>query len=70
MSEREATAGLNRLDETRAHSMSDEGGSSAATVDRPHDDACERWTGLATALVCVAGFAIGAAVVRFARRAR
>lgn len=66
MSEREA-AGLNRLDVTRAHSMSDEGGSSAATVDRPQDDACERWSGLATALVCVAGFAIGAAVVRFAR---
>ena len=70
MSEREAVAGLNRLDETRAHSMSDEGGASAATIDRPHDDACARWTGLATALVCVAGFAIGAAVVRFARAAR
>jgi len=69
MLEREATAGLNRLDETRAHSMSDEGGSSAATVDRPHDE-CERWTGLATALVCVTGFAIGAAVVQLARRAR
>jgi hypothetical protein len=69
MSEREAT-GLNRLDVTRAHSMSDEGGSSAATVDRPHDDACARWTGLATALVCVTGFAIGAGVVHLARRAR
>jgi hypothetical protein len=66
MSEREAT-GLNPLDETRAHSMSDEGGSSAATVDRPQDDSCERWAGLATALVCVAGLALGAAVVRLAR---
>jgi hypothetical protein len=70
MSEREAVAGLNRLDEARAYSMSDEGGSSAATIDRPQDDACERWAGLATALVCVAGFAIGAAIVRLARRAR
>ena len=49
--------------------MSDEGGSSAATIDRPHDE-CKRWTGLATALVCVTGFAIGAAVVQLARRAR
>ena len=68
MSEREPS-GLNELDEVRAHSMSDEGGASAATVER-QEEACAPWRGMTSALVCVAGFALGAAVVRLARAAR
>lgn len=65
MSERDA-AGLSRLDADRAHSMADEGGVSAASVDAA-GECCEAWRGVATGIACVVGFAAGAGLIRLWR---
>ena len=63
MSERDG-AGLSRLDADRAHSMEDEGGASAARVE--NDEACQRRS-MTTMLVCLAGVAAGAGLIRLWR---
>ena len=58
--------GLSRLDADRAHSMEDEGGSSAAMVE-----ACDapalRWTAASSAVLCLVGIAVGLGLARLLR---
>jgi hypothetical protein len=65
MPERERV-GWSRLDADRAHSMEDEGGSSAARVESA-DLACGEWKGLTTTLACLVGLAAGVGLVRLLR---
>ena len=59
-------AGLSRLDADRAHSMADEGGSSAALVENC-DEAAVPWKAATTALACVVGLLAGVGLIRLLR---
>ena len=57
--------GLSRLDADRAHSMEDEGGASAALVER--EDAAEVGRVAGAAMACVVGLVAGVGLVSLLR---
>jgi len=65
MPERDA-GGLSRLDVDRQHSMADEGGASAAKVEKWRAPV-EPWSVAATGVACLIGVAAGLALVRLLR---
>jgi hypothetical protein len=65
MPEREE-AGLSRLDADRAHSMEDEGGASAALVERC-DDGAEAWKIAGPAVACFVGLLAGVGLLSLLR---
>lgn len=58
--------GLSRLDADRAHSMEDEGGASAALVERC-DDAIDPWRAAGPAVACLVGLVAGLGLVALLR---